>query len=921
MTGEYDHDSLPAVVSNEISGGVFFHAVIQGRDITVQLPPQITPALSGLPASSPTFVGRDNEVETLLQTLAPDCRDGKPTLVSAVAGLAGVGKTELVLQVAHEALGRNGWFPGGALFVDLFGYDNDRRLSPEHALDGLLRALGIPDEHIPAHLQDRSQLYRSVLTAYAEQGKRILVVIDNTSAADQIRPLLPSDGATKALVTSRHTLDVGARLHDLDILGPDAAVDLIRQALHHARGSDDTRVDAELQQAKTIAELCGRLPLALQIVAALLADIPTRPLASVVEDLSHTQDRLGGLQREAKAVRAAFHLSYQHLNVEQARLFRFLPLSPGPDISTEAAAYLTGDDQPTARRLLQDLARAHLIEPGQTWDRWHIHDLIRLYAYEQGRSQAEAGERNTALERLCGHYVVTAKAASAHLHRLPVQGASNRFQDRTDALAWLEVERSYLTAIVTSSPSLLLPDACVALVGALDRFFDWRGCFDDWIAVDTAALHSVRRENERRGEGTVLNHLGVALRQVRRLNESIEAHTQAQTIFQELGDRDGEAQSVDNLGTALQDARRFDEAIEAHTQARTIFQEIGDRHGEGMALTNLGLALAEVRRFDEAIEAHTQARTIDHEIGDRHGEGMALTNLGLALAEVRRFDEAIETHAQARTIFHEHHDRRHEVRALGNLGLVLCDVQRFDEAIDTGSQAAAAFEDLGDDYSQAGALTNLGNYLSEVRRFDEAIDVYAKAASIFRRMCDRHSEGIALENLARALLELRRFEDAVGAHGEAAAAFGETGDRHNEAMVLDDVSLLLWQLQRFDEAITTHIKAATAYLEIGDRQREGVVMTRIGALLWGLRRFDEAIDASTQAVSAFREIGDLYSQAKALSNVGNAARKARHFRQAIEAYEEAAAIYQDTRHEREAETVYRYLSLAHNELWRRSHIA
>src|ERR1051325_10315550 len=190
--------------SNHISGGVFFHAVIQGRDITVQLPPQITPALAGPPPASPTFTGRDTHLAQLLEDLAPDQTRQQAVLVTAVAGLAGVGKTELALQTAAQALRQPGWFPGGVLFVDMFGYDRDRYLSPERALDGLLRALGMPGEHIPADLQDRSRLYRSVLGAYAEQGRRILVVIDNASAAEQVRPLLPSDGTTATLITSRH---------------------------------------------------------------------------------------------------------------------------------------------------------------------------------------------------------------------------------------------------------------------------------------------------------------------------------------------------------------------------------------------------------------------------------------------------------------------------------------------------------------------------------------------------------------------------------------------------------------------------------------------------------------------------------------------------------------------------------------------
>src|SRR5712671_3002620 len=91
---------------NTISGGIFYSAVIQGRDVTVKLPPEITPSLSGLPSGTTAFTGRDTELHTLLNVLAPRTgavKDGKasgpshaPTaVVAAVAGLAGIGKTEL----------------------------------------------------------------------------------------------------------------------------------------------------------------------------------------------------------------------------------------------------------------------------------------------------------------------------------------------------------------------------------------------------------------------------------------------------------------------------------------------------------------------------------------------------------------------------------------------------------------------------------------------------------------------------------------------------------------------------------------------------------------------------------------------------------------------------------------------------------
>ncbi|MEV7027678.1 ATP-binding protein, partial [Kitasatospora sp. NPDC093558] len=190
---------------NQVVGGIQY-AVVQGQSVTVTLPPRIEPHLTGLPPLEETFTGRDDELEGLLAALNPDREQPEARTVSAVAGLPGVGKTELVLHAARQALRTDGWFPGGVLFVDLAGYDDERRVTPEKALDGFLRALGLPVEHIPHDLQDLRRHYTSVLAAYAAQGRRILVVIDNAASAAQVEPLLPGDGLTAVLVTSRHTL-------------------------------------------------------------------------------------------------------------------------------------------------------------------------------------------------------------------------------------------------------------------------------------------------------------------------------------------------------------------------------------------------------------------------------------------------------------------------------------------------------------------------------------------------------------------------------------------------------------------------------------------------------------------------------------------------------------------------------------------
>ncbi|MFJ9548820.1 tetratricopeptide repeat protein, partial [Streptomyces erythrochromogenes] len=699
--------------------------MIQGRDITVQLPPAIKPALSGLPKPASAFTGRDQHVERLLTDLAPatgGVGEQRTVLVSAVSGLAGIGKTELAVQTAAQALRQPGWFPGGVLFVDLFGYDPGRTLSPERALEGLLHALGVPGEHIPGGLEDRQRLYRSVLAAYAREGRRILVVVDNASTTGQAGPLLPTDGITAALVTSRHTLDgLDARLHDLDTLDTDASLAVLDQALRHARGDGDTRFTDDAEAAAMIARLCAGLPLALRIAAAILAASPGRPASHLAAALQAEHTRLDKLARPDRAVRAAFDLSYQHLTPEQARIFRLLPLNPGPDLATESAAHLTDTASDQAEELLQQLSEAHLIEPGSSWGRWRMHDLVRLYADEHGRTHATPDQRDTARTRLFTHYQDTTEAANTHLRPEPGPRAP-RFPDRTAALHWLDGEHINLTATGAAAPALGHPTITTSLSSNLFHYLEYRRYFDDLIALTTTALTVCREAGNRHGEGGALNNLGNALREVRRFEEAINAHTQAIALFREAGDRHGEGGALNNLGIALRLVRRFEEAIDTLNRATTICRETGDRHGEGQALNNLGGALHQTRRFEEAINAHTQATTIFRELDDRHGESTALYNLGGVLQQTRRFEEAINAHTQATAISRELDDHHGEGQALNNLGLALHEVRRFEEAINTLTRAIALYRKLDDHHGEGQALNNLGLALHEVRRFEEAIN-------------------------------------------------------------------------------------------------------------------------------------------------------------------------------------------------------
>lgn len=809
-------------VHNQISDGVFYSAVVQGNNVSLQLPNEITPALTGMPAPSSTFTGRATVLDFLVEELRPCRRDGTDLTVHVVAGLPGVGKTELALQIGCKA-SQQGWFPGGILFIDLYGYDGDRHVSPDRALGSLLQALGIPDQYVPKDLQDRARLYRSVLSTYADQGRRILVIVDNVRDDSQARPLLSADSRVPVLVTSRHTLAGlnNARMHDLAVLDPASAVELLRRDLHQARGLDDSRVDDAPESAASIAHLCGHLPLALRIVAALLADLPARPLSSMVKALGDTRNRLQRLSRGDLAVRTAFELSYHHLSDDQARLFRLLPINPGPDISTESASRLAGLPSEEAEVLLGALARAHLVEPhAKNYGRWRLHDLLRLYADEECTLRENAHERRSAASRLLDHYLTMATAADTHVDvDTEATARSALFSDRDDALCWLDGERHSLLATAQAAPGLERPDVLVGLHNALIHYLSWRRHWSEYEELSRAALEVARsgRFPQLHPQETIfLNNLGIAQLELRHFDDAVKSCRDCLAGARRAGDVDTTAMALSNLGRVYEEMHEMEKAVDVLQQALALPSPNGNLRNRGMTYTNLGRALHKSRRLGEAAEAFTEDIAICQAVADLSGEAIARNNLGMVLRDMGLIDAAIDHHREALEVATQSKDDHTAALARANLATEMAFSGRVGDVVDMLKASLATLDELGDSHMAAQCRINLSHVYSFTGRQKEAIATASELAEMSRSAGDRWTEALALGNLSFFLLQIESFADSIHTARKAIPLHRSCGNLNGEGRTLLALAASLQATGSLDEAIQALEKASSAFEETND---------------------------------------------------------------------------------------------------------
>ncbi|MEV0639463.1 tetratricopeptide repeat protein [Streptomyces sp. NPDC050619] len=732
-----------------------------------------TLALQALPSPARGFVGRDRELRTLLNALDPAEPDRGAVLVSSVTGLGGVGKTALALQAAHTAQ-RRGFFPAGAVFLDLHGYD-DVPVAPEQALEQLLLALGVPRDHMPTSADARAGLYRSVLAEVAEKQGALLVVVDNASHSSQVRPLLPGHPRHRVLVTSRDVLaQLGAQLLRLGVLSPEHSVEALKTALA-AADPTDARIARNLDQARRLSGLCGYLPLALHIAAALLVNDPGKPVKELADELADTATRIDYLDDGERAMRAAFDMSYRRLGDGSARLFRLIALAPGPEAGPEALAALGG--VPPDPRTLDVLVRAHLIETGSSRGRWRMHDLVRAYGVFRTREDAaSSAEGHAARARLLSRYQQRVADSHPYLQTLPEQPRSGGFTDREEALRWLDTEREGLVAASQWAVDPQHAETGVRFALGLSHYLAWRRHFDDAAEVYHHAAKGARLIGDRRFEGMAYDNLGMALRYLRRGDEAIAAHRHALDLFRAIGAVREEGTARYNLGNALLEARRFDEALDAFQEADVLLRASGAVRTAAMTQNGLGVLRFRMGHFDEALTHLDAARAAYRSLGDTIMEAISTNNRARVLRSLGQLDASLREHTRCVAFFQSLGQIERAASAGNDLALTLHAMGRAAEAIEQHTEAVDSLRQQREQYREAMVLNDLGNTLRSAGRHRDAVDCHERALSLLRDVFfDTYGQARSLDLYAAAVLATGDTEEAARAWRESVALYRRAG--------------------------------------------------------------------------------------------------------------------------------------------------
>jgi DNA-binding SARP family transcriptional activator/tetratricopeptide (TPR) repeat protein len=764
-----------------------------------------------LPPDVRGFTGRATELALL------DAYLSKGPAACVITGTAGVGKTALAVHWAHRVAPQ---FPDGQLYLNLRGYDPGRPMTSDHALELLLRAVGVSGSEIPPGEDARGALLRSRLA-----DRQVLMVLDNASSPDQIRPLLPGTPSCRILVTSRDDLaglvarDGAARIN-VGRLGHDDATGVLRHLLPPS--------DHDVAALEQLVRLCDRLPLALRIAADRVASRVEASVSEAVADLS-AQPRLDALATEGdahSAVDVVLSWSYRSVSRPAARMFRLLGLVPGSSWDARAAAALAGCSLVEARRQLDALAAGHLVEV-RADGRYVMHDLLRAYALDRAQASETRTRRRAATGRLLDYYVQASALAmdtafAFERHRRPEVPPAMSVPppcDPKSALAWLDAQRPALIAAIVHAAEDGWPEHTVTLAATLHRYLFVGAHHTDLLTVHGHALRCARTEAER---GIALHNLGRAHLRLGRFDEAIDETGQALTVAEHTGDLNAEADALQSIGMIHMERGQWDEAATYVEHALALARATGDRSLEARALGSLGQVSQYQGHYLRSLDHVREALALFREIGDRATEADALIGTGALYGRLGDDAAAFDHLEQALAVARGIGDRHREASALEHLGDANRRQRRYPLAGDLYRQALALFREIGDIAREASCLIGLGSLAARDGCPAQALAQHELALAKARQIGHRRGEVRARNALGESLLAAGRPIEASASYELALVLADKLGDRYEQARALAGIGAVRHDLGDGAGAQDSWMRAERGFASLGVRVADGL---------------------------------------------------------------------------------------------------
>ncbi|MCC5661100.1 tetratricopeptide repeat protein [Nostoc sp. XA010] len=787
------------------------------------------------------FIGREAELQNLHEML----QENNQVVIAAIAGMGGLGKTELALQyaMAHRETYKGGicWLlaKAGDVGIQIVQFARTQLdLNPPEDLD------------ILTQVQYCFRLWR--------EGN-VLLLLDDVGEYQQVKPYLPLPSSRfKVLITTRQHFGASIKELSLDVLQAEAALELLKSFFKET----PQRIEQELAVANQLCEWLGYLPLGLELVGRYLARKQDLSLTEMLRRLENKRlEQPALIKPEAdmtaqRGVLAAFELSWQELKDEDKKLGCLLSLFAAAPISWKLVEQcLPESDEEELEEIRDDkLLNLHLLQRKDEGV-YQLHPLLReFFQYKlTGLEQAEQLKRS-----LCRVMVAVAKD-------IPEDATLKQITAVSPAIPHIAEVANHLIQYVSD-------DDLISLFIGNAQFYQGQGLYSQAAPWYQKCLEATK---ERLGEehpdvAQSLNNLAYLYNSQGRYREAEPLHQQALALRRKLlGEEHPDvAVSLNNLAHLYYSQGRYSEAEPLYIQALALRRKLlGEEHPSvAVSLNNLAGLYDSQGRYSEAEPLYIQALALCRKLlGEEHPSvATSLNNLACLYDSQGRYSEAEPLYQQALALSRKLLGEEHPdvAQSLNNLAYLYNSQGRYSEAEPLYIQALALRRQLlGEEHPDvAQSLNNLASLYESQGRYSEAEPLYIQALALWRKLLGEEHPSVAtsLNNLAYLYNSQGRYSEAEPLYIQALALRRQLlGDEHPDvALNLNNLACLYDSQGRYSEAEPLSIQALALSRKLLGEEHPSVALSLNNlALLYNSQgRYSEAEPLHIQALALRRKL-------------------------------------------------------------------